>query len=122
MTMTQDAISHFETQLKQERLRVLSTIESLRDELSHSITDETEENGLETHLGENATVTFLRERDLSIEEHEAHLLHEIDAALDRVGSGTFGVCAACGEPIANDRLEALPWAARCISCQHSAGE
>ncbi len=122
MTMTHSTISQFEVQLKQERLRVLSTIESLRDELSHSLTDETEENGLETHLGENATVTFLRERDLSIEEHEAHLLHEIDAALDRIASDTFGICTTCGTSISSDRLEALPWAARCITCQQTAGE
>ncbi len=122
MTLTQDTIETFATQLRDERLRILSNIESLRDELGHSQTDETEENGLETHLGDNATVTFLRERDLSIESNEEHLLHEIDAALDRVARGTFGVCTSCGEHVAADLLEALPWAARCMACQQSVGE
>lgn len=122
MSLTQDTIESFATQLRQERLRILSNIESLRDELGHSQSDDTEENGLETHLGDNATVTFLRERDLSIEGNEEHLLHEIDGALTRIERGTFGTCTSCGEHIAADRLDALPWAARCISCQQTSGE
>ena len=43
----------------------------------------------------------------------------IDAALDRVAAGEFGTCLACGEPISNRRLNAIPWAEYCIGCQEN---
>jgi DnaK suppressor protein len=46
-----------------------------------------------------------------------HTLKLIDAALDRMAAGEFGACLACGEPISNRRLNAIPWAEYCIRCQ-----
>lgn len=40
----------------------------------------------------------------------------IEAALDRIRDGTFGECVTCGEPISEERLEAVPHAARCRKC------
>jgi len=47
------------------------------------------------------------------------LLREIEAALDRMREGTYGVCMECGLPLSRKRLEALPWARYCVSCQES---
>lgn len=41
---------------------------------------------------------------------------EVDAALARVDAGTYGICVACGRPIAPGRLEVRPMATRCIAC------
>lgn len=41
---------------------------------------------------------------------------EIRKALERIESGTYGICAACGDEINARRLEALPYATRCINC------
>ncbi len=60
-----------------------------------------------------------REGDEVLEGLEAAGLSEIrmiNAALDRIASGTYGVCAECGEPISNDRLATIPHAARCRNC------
>ncbi|NDK90295.1 hypothetical protein GYA93_11980 [Gordonia desulfuricans] len=43
-------------------------------------------------------------------------LEEIDAALDRVGAGSYGRCEACGSAIGPDRLEVLPAARQCVDC------
>jgi RNA polymerase-binding transcription factor len=43
-------------------------------------------------------------------------LLEIDAALEKLDAGTYGQCEACGEDIAEDRLEAMPAARLCMSC------
>ncbi len=50
----------------------------------------------------------------SVFANEAMLLTEVRAALKRIVQGSYGVCALCGQPIAEKRLEALPWAAYCI--------
>lgn len=43
-------------------------------------------------------------------------LEAIDAALERIASGRFGVCSECGQRIENARLEAVPYALRCSRC------
>jgi RNA polymerase-binding transcription factor DksA len=42
---------------------------------------------------------------------------EIEAALALIGEGTYGACSACGVAIPYERLEAVPAAQRCVSCQ-----
>jgi RNA polymerase-binding transcription factor DksA len=49
----------------------------------------------------------------------ATALSDIDAALQRIEEGGFGVCQGCNEPIARDRLEALPMAQLCMFCQYT---
>jgi RNA polymerase-binding transcription factor DksA len=50
---------------------------------------------------------------------EADELKDIDAALARIGSGTFGGCAKCGARISLKRLHAQPGARVCLSCQEA---
>jgi RNA polymerase-binding protein DksA len=51
-----------------------------------------------------------------IGETDAHMLREVVEALRRLDAGTYGICATCGEPIADGRLDALPTATLCIGC------
>ena len=44
---------------------------------------------------------------------------QIQAALDRIRNGRYGVCDACNQPIAEVRLTAVPWATRCVPCEES---
>ena len=48
-------------------------------------------------------------------------LRLIEEALDRFRAGDYGVCLACEEPIPAKRLQALPWARYCVSCQEEIG-
>ena len=43
-------------------------------------------------------------------------LLEVDAALGKLEAGTYGQCEACGEDIAEDRLDAMPAARLCMAC------
>jgi len=47
----------------------------------------------------------------------AQVAGDIDRALEKLEEGTYGTCDDCGRSIAPERLEALPWATRCVSCQ-----
>jgi DnaK suppressor protein len=64
-----------------------------------------------------ASQVFAQQRDLALRDRADQQLVLVDEALARLDAGTFGTCVRCGRPIAPDRLEALPWAARCIDCQ-----
>lgn len=67
-----------------------------------------------------ASQVFAQQRDLALRDRADHQLVLIDEALARLDAGTFGTCVRCGRPIPAERLEALPWAPRCIDCQRIA--
>jgi DnaK suppressor protein len=50
---------------------------------------------------------------LTSEEEE---LDEVNAALDRIAAGTYGRCGTCGRAVSRPRLDAAPYARRCIRC------
>ena len=54
---------------------------------------------------------------LKLKQTDAKILQAIDEALMRIEKGSFGVCKDCGEPIAEARLNAIPWTRVCITCK-----
>ncbi len=79
-----------------------------RDRADATADDEHDPEG-STLSGEWAQVDALRR---GAEAERAEIL----AAQERQGSGTFGVCEVCGRPIGDARLEARPFARRCVAC------
>jgi RNA polymerase-binding protein DksA len=107
----------FRKRLVEERKRVKEAIDYLHEENPGSIQDEAQDSTADNHPADVATVTFDRELDYSLEENEERLLAAIDAALERIDEGTYGMCNTCGQPIGEERLEALPWTTQCIDCK-----
>jgi DnaK suppressor protein len=108
-------VERFRTRLLEERRRVVDAIDNIHSENPGSLGDETEEPLFQdNHLGDIATATFEREMASTLEDNSTHVLGEIDAALARIDAGTFGTCQACGGPVGEERLDALPWATLCI--------
>jgi RNA polymerase-binding transcription factor DksA len=62
-----------------------------------------------------ATLTAVRRLD-RMSDVELMQLHRVQAALDRLDSGTYGVCLRCRKPIEPRRLRILPEAERCATC------
>ena len=54
---------------------------------------------------------------LKLKQTDAKILQAIEEALERIQKGTYGVCRDCGEPIAEPRLNAIPWTRVCIVCK-----
>jgi RNA polymerase-binding protein DksA len=108
----------FREALLEERTRVEAAIQNLHDENPGTLSEDAgEETAYDNHLADTATETYDRELDYTLEENSEHVLADIDAALKRITEGTYGICTNCGEPIALERLEALPWATLCIDCK-----
>jgi DnaK suppressor protein len=53
-------------------------------------------------------------------ERNSIQLRQVDSALQRIATDTFGICIDCDEPISPKRLAVVPWAASCITCQERA--
>jgi DnaK suppressor protein len=68
------------------------------------------------HDPEGATLAFERQHAAALLEGARERLTAIDAALDQLRAGDYGVCTRCGQPIERDRLAARPTALTCIRC------
>jgi DnaK suppressor protein len=110
-------VNQARTRLLAERERVLAEVAVLQDDLSHSIEESFDEDGNDSHLADSATETVDREIEQSLGDNAEHLLTNIDEALSRIDAGTYGSCVRCGKPIGDERLAALPYAAKCIECK-----
>jgi RNA polymerase-binding transcription factor DksA len=109
--------------LEDEQARLLHAVGFLEKENPGSISDELgelAEGGTDNHLGDTATALYDRELDEGLEEGARETLVEIEAALQRIDAGTYGICDGCGKPIGAERLAAIPWARLCIDDQRRA--
>jgi DnaK suppressor protein len=102
-------------------------LEAKRTELRQQVSDLTEAyptpvDPIEASEGsqdfEETAVDFQEmQQEQSIDINERALLTEVEDALKRIENGTYGKCVVCGQPIPEKRLEAIPWAARCVKDQ-----
>jgi RNA polymerase-binding transcription factor DksA len=66
-------------------------------------------------VGEGTSMAVDRLAAVSAQEHLLAILDEVRRARQRIAAGTYGICEVCGEPIPEARLEARPWATRCVA-------
>jgi RNA polymerase-binding transcription factor DksA len=107
----------FRRLLEDERARLTDAVEYLHKENPGTMEDELGElggRGTDNHIGDMASVTYDRELDQGLEEGAQQTLGQIDAALQRIEDGSYGLCEVCRTPIPADRLRAIPWTTRCI--------
>ena len=115
--MDTDAVRN---RLEEERSR----LSKLRDDfVEQGLTSESENDSLgelssmDQHQADVGTETFHREADLSLLEQVQAELADVEHALNRLDDGGYGTCEACGKPIDEGRLEAVPAARFCLDDQ-----
>ena len=94
-----------------------------RNELLANLRDELQTVGPTSGVGEDDLSQALQDQFVAIQlkRIDYFQLKMIDAALARLEGQEAGMCVDCGKPISTNRLMAIPWASRCISCQESQG-
>ena len=105
-------VDEMKERLISERAKYLHSAEEYRAEADALI--EGREPGdvqFDEESGEGDTLAVDRERDLALSAQARGAVEQIDAALDRIEAGTYGVCVASGLSIPQERLRAIPWAA-----------
>ena len=75
------------------------------------------EGGETQDIADKASNAYTKEFLYSLSNTDRNVLQLVDDALERLKHGHFGVCMECGEKMLPKRLEAVPWARHCISCQ-----
>lgn len=102
------------TELQRYR-KLLSDVENWsKDEISrmaeYIVRDAQPAGEHDRHPGESF------EAEYALEQTEEEIRRQIRAALQRIDQGTFGRCEGCGGEISKQRLDAIPYASRCIDC------
>ena len=77
---------------------------------------EADEDGAQD-IADKAANSYTKEFLFSLSNNERDMLQLVDEALLRIEGRRYGVCVVCEDEMDKKRLEAVPWAKRCISCQ-----
>ena len=97
--------------LLEEKATLLSQAESLKAEADSLAFDrEPGDVQFDDESGEGDSIAVERDFDLARVAQARQTVDEIDAALERIVKGTYGICEYSGEPIPKERLRAIPWA------------
>ena len=105
-------VEHYRQLLMQKRREILSNVSEIEGEaLRKSRLDASGDlSSMPIHMADLGTDNFEQEFSLELMDSERRLLVEIEDALHRITTGTYGICEGTGKPIAKARLEAQPWA------------
>jgi RNA polymerase-binding transcription factor len=111
-------------ELESRRSELLSLRERLLRSAQDIVEDDTDDGELNSaagdqHLADHASDILDREVDESLEENAELIVREIDEALVRIEAGTYGTCERCGQPIPEERLDAVPYAVLCVPCRRT---
>jgi RNA polymerase-binding transcription factor DksA len=100
------------------RLRASAEAEAARlaQDLDALFTASRDSNADDEHDPEGATIGFERAQLTALLATARERIAEVDDALRRVDTSTYGLCERCGQPIAKERLAARPFARRCMAC------
>jgi len=82
-----------------------------------SVDQEAERGGVGNHFADDGSSLGEQERISTVGGDFREQIQMIDAAIERMAEGTYGICQRCGKPIQDERLETLPFVAFCITCQ-----
>lgn len=101
-----------------EDLRHKAVLEAKLKELEEAL-HERDEIVIENQADPLDQVKSSAERELAVQrlDQQSRLMHEIDSALAKIVEHTYGICEQCDEPIAQKRLDVIPWARLCTPCQ-----
>jgi DnaK suppressor protein len=106
----------FRKELEAERNRLRQDAASFAEQRANS-EGRPEQRDAGSHQADVATEAFDDEVADSLNVAALERLEEIEAALARIKDRSYGICVDCDKPIPKGRLEARPWATRCVDCQ-----
>jgi len=109
LTPRERAIFEIKKKLLAQRVALLDEAEETRNNLPGQ--------SAFPDLGDQASAETERSFILRLRGRERRLLKKIDGAIERIESGTFGICEKCGSEIDIRRLEARPVTTLCIDCK-----
>lgn len=112
-------LKKYRKKLEEKREALLRELDYLEDtSMKATITESTGDiSSYSFHMADQGTDAMEREKAFLWASREGRFLYHLNMALERIEEGSYGFCEECGEPISDDRLEAVPHCRLCIECK-----
>src|SRR6202171_5008487 len=114
LVMDKKRLDYYKKKLVARREELMKTIARTEEEGRQADDDQT------VDLADKAANSYTKEFLFGMTNTDRTILNMIDAALKRINSNEYGLCANCQEEMQQKRLEAGPWAKHCINCPEKA--
>ncbi|MEN6405099.1 MAG: TraR/DksA C4-type zinc finger protein [Thermoguttaceae bacterium] len=116
--MKNPEVASYKEQLLMLRARLRGDVNRMADSALRK--SRSEANGdlssMPIHMADIGSDNFEQEFTLSLMENDGGTLAAIEASLERIEEGTYGLCEECGVKIPKSRLNAIPYATLCVRC------
>jgi RNA polymerase-binding protein DksA len=117
--LTKRELAKFRTDILKQMADMGEDMSFIRENaISDNIKDATgDHSSYSFHMADQGTDAMEREKAFLLASRESVHLERLRNAIKRIDEGTFGICGSCGEPIAKERLKAVPTATLCVPCK-----
>ena len=105
---SEEDLEHFRGLLMKRRQNATDDIERMRAQIQDSREQAENDSAYSFHMADAGTDAMEREKLYLMIARQQKYIGYLDRALDRIDDGTYGICKVTGEPIARERLEAVP--------------
>lgn len=109
--MEQSKIDYYKAKLLERRAALTGIVERTENYGREADTELTQDPA------DKASNAYTKELLFSQSTNDRFILQLIEEALERIENGEYGLCVHCNKEIQPKRLEAVPWARHCITCQ-----
>jgi RNA polymerase-binding protein DksA len=96
-----------------------AALEEERDQLRHQLSDLGVTVVYDENFADSGQVAAEQGESRALVGQLEETLIEVEKALSKLDSGTYGMCESCSKPIGEDRLEAMPATRFCIDCANA---
>lgn len=120
--MNNKELEYFKEKLYEEKRNCQKLLQDMKENgVDKSNTEYSQELSVcDNHPSDSASDLYEKEKDVIIKEKQLSILEKISESLSDIDKGTYGICAKCGKEIPKERLEFIPYAKYCASCQREA--
>lgn len=112
---TKAELDEVRAELEADIVRQQAQIEATEAELAGLLRDGSDGAGRDP--ADVGSSNFERDQEMSLAQNAREMLDQTQLALRNIGTGTFGTCENCGEPIGKGRLMVFPRATLCVTCK-----
>src|SRR3990172_1845057 len=110
--MDKKQLEKYRKKLEEKRKEIISELKKNVNYRKESLIDDGTQD-----IADKAAMAYNKEFLFSLTDAERDMLQLIEEALERIESREYGTCSSCSSEIKSTRLDAVPWAKYCISCQ-----
>lgn len=114
--MNKETLEQFKKRLEDEEKLVQDELKSIAEKQSDGNHYVAKFPYLGTDQDDNAAEVAIFGDHLSMEKELETRLERVRRALEKIKSGTYGVCETCGDEISVERLNAFPSGRHCMKC------